>query len=540
MAREFLSFDNWTLGDTGRHGPMAYHYGRRKMLASYGHFRGMNVIRYPNGAVGPRPALKYRSDLGATITGQVIFVEYAAGIDMLYVVTNAGYVYRRNSFLVGGGSWSVTVTGLSPICAAVYGNDLYIGAPGGVYRVTSGGVQTGPFANSPANCSFLVEYREVLVGAGNASGSVAYSAPGDGTTWPASNTLGIGAANITIVGLFAQRNSLVTALANGEWWTTTGFLTQGGTVGNDVTRRADLGPVYAGFGCSVMQSTIWYVNGRDACNFTGAQTSMEPIPDADGLPGAYFPTLNEPGAPLTCTSIEPALTQPDSFLVVGTGTVNAAQVNYGFLRQGTTGWTRHTLPVAAPNLSLPKAKGVFSGDVFLVSQNGTQLRMYQWLPRLETPYGYNNGDPLVNNLDGDTAAVVGGSFSLPEWWVPDGGSAHVHGVVVDFEYDQNAITDTIANGNSADSVVHFDINVEALNLYEADLSRTSNTQSFTPKADALARAAAGVNQPVRRRELFRVGDQGIGSGFRVNLTNMRGVMVYRIVVVVDLEDEKAF
>src|SRR5580692_3876437 len=114
-----IEFDNWIMMEMGRRAPMAYHYGRRKLLASYGHFRGLNVMRYLNGSVGPRPPF---TDLHLLLdSAHAIDPGYSESFFGPYWV---GGVNKVVMLMTSGDVWESDV----PSCACVNGIGIQVGS----------------------------------------------------------------------------------------------------------------------------------------------------------------------------------------------------------------------------------------------------------------------------------------------------------------------------------------------------------------------------------------------------------------------------
>lgn len=412
------------------------------------------------------------------------------------------------------------------------------------------------------SCNAIVAYKEFVV---TGRKPTADGTPGTNVLWFSDRPGTIGGqpglfwtnnsvqqvavgTNESIAGLFVQKNALAIPKVGGDWYTMTGAWDNG------TIRKADVGLDFQGVGAAVRQSNIWYPNGRDIGAFTGAQTIIEPLPDFQdtGTTSQYFGT-----DPSLAVGVQPAFTglaqleQIDEFILTGaaspappSGPGYQAFIRHGAAGAGTAvGWTRHTLPYGSQVASSIGNQPLFVGNAlvwnFFQNNSTNNLDVFQFDIRQEIPYAglggvTSAGDPRQLYQDFLTGQVVKGEFHIPEWWAPDGSKAHVAAVLVDFDYDTVA-WQTVQNlGGDPSTVVGFEVNVDALNLFRADGVRSSRSIPWAPPQKVRPIPASNA-QMVRHRAAFKMGEQGAASGFRVNVTNMRGVQLYRVVAVVDLE-----
>jgi hypothetical protein len=573
MARQVIEWDNWISHDLGRRAPQAYHYGRRKLSASYSHWRGLNVVRYLNGSIGPRPPF-------ATVTrlpnsppsqpwgGSIVAALWVGGLRQVCLIMSNGDVWHAGDFSTEPGNITWVFfgnLGFVPSVACVNGLGVMVGS----LTVQSGGNPNTCFAAfvdiannviTPITgmpiCNLMVSYQQFIVvgntlfSSGNTSTLFFSDLPANindtpGLSWTAAQANGVGVVGIgtaePVSGLFTQKDTLVIPKQGGEWYTLTGIPS-----GPPIIRRIDVGLDFRGVGGPVRQSNIWYPNGRDIGVFTGSAVQVDDLPDYDDLGSTSKYDYNH----LTGLC---QLSQADEFLLMGTALNDVGdQVVWAFIRHGlagvatSTGWSRHVLQYE-PNhtVQAPTPIPVYVGDsvawIFLQAAADHPVDVFQFDIRQEIPYqktwdtgaNFPHGNPEALYADAQAGTVVNGFLSIPEWWSPDGHNAQVHEIFVDLDYDGAAWQNASDAGIDPSRVVGFDVTVDALNLKGADNSRSSFALPWGPP-DIVRPVPTSNTNMIRTRAYLRVGDQGASSGFRINLTNMRGVQVYRILATVDV------
>lgn len=415
------------------------------------------------------------------------------------------------------------ITGM-PVCNMMVAYNEFIVV--GLRADPASGITTGSsivwFSDLPANISDLPGISWTLA-QGNGVGVV-----GVGTAEPAS-------------GLFTQKDTLVVSKQGGEWWTMTGIPT-----GPPVIRRMDVGLDFKAVGGAVRQSNIWYPNGRDIGTFTGSRIDVSELPDLGDLGGtssAYtYGTFNGIAS----------LAQADEFMLTGTGRSTVGnKVPWVFIRHGMSGagtapgWSRHVLNYLGAGASyvdsshVPLAVGDSMIWLFLQARPNLPVDVFQFDIRQEIPYerpgaAFPAGNPKALYADMGTGEIVTSVFSIPEWWAPDGHLAHVTEVFVDLDYDAAAWQNAVASGVDPSALVGFNVSVDSLNHVNRDSARTSQPLPWAPAHITRPVPVSNTNM-MRTRASFRVGDQGPGSGFRINLLQMRGIQVFRVLATVELD-----
>ncbi len=129
-------------------------------------------------------------------------------------------------------------------------------------------------------------------------------------------------------------------------------------------------------------------------------------------------------------------------------------------------------------------------------------------PGLESGTNMRAGD--------DSSTALTGSFDLPEWWDRSTDEFYVRAVIVDFrKWDTGSATTN-----------HFDLSVDALRTYQGTTT-ASSTVSFNEAAGSSSTSGTLA------RQTFGFGEQGMGNGFQLHFTNVRGVAIQRIEVILE-------
>lgn len=216
---------------------------------------------------------------------------------------------------------------------------------------------------------------------------------------------------------------------------------------------------------------------------------------------------------------------PDDFLVYRSGVGAGANAGKALVRQNGT-FTYHQLPITLSGHAVRKLE--LGHLLFLGGQDDDAAYpqapvFYVWDPDLGRP-AHATDDDYASVGDGDNAVPVDASFATPEHWTEDGSEVLLRTVIVDFVKWDLGVVD-LDNG--------FDIKVVAHSLYQRDGGVTSGTQSFT---EATAAGGSIIDEfPLDDRRTFNFGDQGVGSGFHVELENIVGVGIRSITCIYNVQ-----
>jgi hypothetical protein len=145
---------------------------------------------------------------------------------------------------------------------------------------------------------------------------------------------------------------------------------------------------------------------------------------------------------------------------------------------------------------------------------GAAPNFYVWDPTLDTP-GIEGGSQ--SRAGDDSSTALSGTLTFPEWWSQDAAEVYVRSVIVDFKsYNTGSATNN-----------HFDLTVNALRRYQAGAAQASTTQSWDQAA--ASSSASGT----LRREIIGYGEQGMGNGAQLAFTNVRGIAIERVTMILE-------
>jgi len=143
-------------------------------------------------------------------------------------------------------------------------------------------------------------------------------------------------------------------------------------------------------------------------------------------------------------------------------------------------------------------------------------------PGLDTRPGFTS-DSLNGPGDNSSSCFSTCYLHTPIELVPEGGRVRIVKVIVDYiGWDTGA----------TDSVVAFDLTVDAVLRYDGDSGSSSSTLSFSSADSNFATTGT------RKRAEFSVGDQGAGGGFQVKLDNIKACAIEQIIVVPEREPNR--
>lgn len=501
MARQTVVYDDFSGGEWGAIG------GRK---AKQNMFGATNMLVYETGELGVRPGMVDRTPSSGLSNG-VVHGFGTIGVPTRDAWFIQGTTVRYMNLLAGtfGGNFSGSLAEIPSMPVDIVGatNKTIISSEADkLYYLDT--TQATPLVSaltgSPGAMACTIYGDRVM--AGDIDGSnewrLRFSDAANRNSWPAANFIDVG-DEWGIKALFPQRQHLVVVKQN-TWWVLTGVPGVNPVLRNIANEAGPYHPLHAAQG------------PRD---LIGA------------LPGDLtYPILFDG------TNYK-AMRYLDDFLTAGRGTgfpashgvqgLNAESQGLYFAQQSGNRmiawhngvWTYHTFDV-----NISGYMGKFDkGRIAFCDGGGVAQtpKFYVWTPNINTP-GFATGD---QNRPGDGSnALLTANVSFPEWWTPDGSEVAVRSVIVDFR----------TWNTGASNTNHFDLKVEAKNLYESTGTRDSNTVSFDQ-----AQASSSTSGTEQRR-IFGFGEQGIGSGFQLHFTNVRGIAFKRITVVLDRTPVRTF
>jgi hypothetical protein len=515
VTRKTVVFTDFARGEYGALSP--FDVGFRPGTNIYsGYWTGQNVVRNITGELMPRAGEK-----AYTLTG----VPNGALGGMGYgLAGNNHYLW----FAVGTAVYRFTLTNFAAQAVVAYAgalgayteplqsanwNDLtqLFAYPAGQYRLdhTGNAVTFNAAGPQAFNCAI---YGDRLV-AGSAN-TLYYSKAGDWDTWaaPDGGTITVGDAfNINAVRPLRNRLALAKAGSpNGHWYVLSGVPGY-----NHVLRHAETGvtPHHHENSCD-MGSGVGYVSQSEGCLcvFDGTQVNVWP----HLKPMASTAT----GIPTQTSSFELRRRGEWGFVVDHTeDNLASATGSMWLFRNGA--WTYHTRSAVASggvntggySVTVPDSSRVVFGQGGDASH---QAKFVAFNPYLERPPF--SSDTGVTVLD---PAVC--TFTLPEWWTPAGEEVAVKKVIVDFR-----------KWNTGDS------NPNTMTVTPTPLRQWANPPDGTGGSDgtagtstAFSEATTAASTSGTRARLVADVAPDWGNGFRVTVSNLRGVAVQKVVVVYD-------
>jgi hypothetical protein len=495
MARNTVVFDNFQGGEFG---------SIRDWKAQRNMFTGQNMLVNRAGELMVRPGLVNRTPAGVGVG--IVQGFGSVGVptqDAWYVqgsTVRTFDILSGNNLEVASGSLSGTPT--SVVSSVTVTNVTYLTALGLTTSYVLSTVPATPtltaLTGAPAGRCITSYGDRLIIGDVETSldNRIRFSDALNPNSWPAANFIDIG-DGWGIRGMTPQRQHLVIAKQ-------TGFYVLTGVPGvNPVLRKITdrSGPVTPNDMALMKNDLVGYlaIDAPQPGLFDGSrakelfhldnqvtQYSSETLPIAHGV-------------------ANPHERHKDGLIVID-NTEKAM-----FLRNGV--WTYHTFGVPVSGLISTN-----QGRLYLCDGGaaGTAPKFYIWNHWAETP-GLTTGDQMMPGDDSTTA--LSGNVTFPEWWAENAAEVRVRAVIVDFRKWQNG-----ASNNN-----HFDLRVDMLRRYNNTSPVASNTVSFDESP--LSSSTTGTLD----RRVFGFGEQGMGNGFQLVFSDVRGMAIQRVEVVIDTE-----
>lgn len=528
-GQRLVAFEGWEAGEYGKKAPHR---------AALNAFTGLNVMRYENSLLGPRHGMREIVLTGASLPSGII-----RGFGISSSITTIGaksiwMVVGNKAFLISTAGVTVECTGTSTttptgVVHGVSQGDVTYVSGGGlttIYKIDHAAATYTAVAGSPA-LQQLVQYGEVLMGV-ETFNTVRYSDASAPTSWPAGNFFRVGSNQSFIRALMPQREHLMIAMLDSTWWLLRGPLAQTGalvTVGSASLRKISdsVSPPAQTSWAPLGNGNIGYVmgsfddlSGGDVSSLfehNGSRpTPVKHIPFGQGF--TAFGAQNSYGAV--------PLRQPNDW--VGFNGLDGAAIPSGGLAVKARGtWSLHFLdPDGATQLV--QIRGLVLDDWWFLTNGGaaaTQPRLWMWQAYAQRP-GFTT-DPHSRAGDSSLDTVPPDAFFTTAEWLSDAGfEAKVQYVTIDFR--------SYTTGSSSSN--HFDVQCIATKLLDRNDLVTSATQSFDDPAGSLGAATTEGKQMQRR---FQFSGNDYGRGFKIKLSNIRGVAIERILVRVDVQDSRS-
>ena len=480
-----------------------------KVPPNFFHAKNMLVTR--SGALCPRPGFRTQN-LGRTIAGPVRglgHVGASSGRSLIYFDNDVIYYSDPDN--------AANRAGIGPIVFPNNEYPVYItdvtanvgfmsvsattNAASKLYRLRPDANAIDLVNNAWGSTSFAIYGIRAVKNENQNIRRLWYSAADDATSntaWPSGNFIDVSISD-RIVFLAAQRNSLVIATADGQWWTLTGVpgssqsslrRISGGKMapaqvspwafvdlGDDNIYLLDPTNNYPGFFNGAKYDDLPYL-------------SMSTNPLASYAAGTLTNAVNGAAAIQAADNHSPAFILPSE---------NRMLLSHNGV------WTMHDIGVGVSNLWASNGRGRIWG--FNAAKNAiltTQLRLDR--PAFTSDLAAQPGDQSDTPVDAEV--------TVPEFWAEDGQPIRVSEVLIDFvRWNTGAPVDN-----------RIQISVSALGRNDAPDATTMVTWEQAGSNSAATQAGT------RDRLIRNFGDQGTGAGYRVRLHGLRGVAIRQVIV----------
>lgn len=538
MARRVIEHRDFSGGDWGRKQPWN---------APRNSFKALNMIMYSTGEIGVRPGLRnitptnvVAGDVAWGMSGDLLSSSfyYGQGTSMRRALAYANQV---QSTATGSFTGSVSNLYFARMGSATNGNALYImDTSRGIYSLISNTL-TQLTANAGNGLAFFGD-RLCYGSFTGTTSTLRYNGltagVSDLTSWPAANIIPVGDRNERPANLWLQRGHLTFMK------TTNGLFAFTGQLGvNESLRRSvnTIGPPdgFVGASCVTEGDIIWYVADTghhipaafDGTEIRYYEDQLLPV-QGDGLANLVQIPISDPlGVAITVGSTN----------LIANEDFNTTKLHLFY--KGA--WTRHQLPDLGQNSQMASCVGMslFDPSVDLTDPDDDVPYQIHNVPVLifcddsgATPVFYSmpldtDRPGIVQQSTADFAAFdnempgddsleqVSGSLELGESHLENSDEFMVRGVIVDFRsWDTGG---TLTN--------HFDLEVLCLRPYDDSSPQVSLTSSWDE--DGSLSSAAGTV----KRQVFMFGDQGVGNGYQLRFSNVRGVAFQRFQVILETE-----
>lgn len=492
--QETLVYDKWDFGEFGNMSPSR---------APNGSWTGTNVVVYRNGRIGPRPGVKKITVDNPAEDGPLLGLGFSPVADsgntsIFYICDNEVYLFEPGTSTLyntitdltsaPGNTDSTRV--LSKESTRLLGDEVYFCINGDQTYKLNCRTQTLTAVTGSAEGTDIELYRDRLLVA-DGGVTVKYSAAADFATWDGS-FFQVG-SSYEIYEMVEFRDGLAIFTIDATWLFT-------GTPDDGTLRRiSDTLPA--------RQKSV--VKTNDALLY---------IPIARSAPVIYNGSFGDEEALKHLEGWKPAINSaygaqsPRNRDVVWMS--NAAGA---LLWRKNGAWSTHTIGVSGIG---PWIIRWFDENVILAHPGSAGVKPTFYMLNMNLDRPAFTSDTWARPGD-DSSTPLSASFTLPDYNVPQGKEVEVRSVTVDFyKYD------TGASGTN-----NIDLSVSTLNRENNDgLNTFTKTGLFNETV-----ASASTSGTLCRR-VYRGMPLGPGGGFRVALSNLRGVAIERISVDVVVQD----
>lgn len=503
MGRVVIQYDDFSGGDHGL---------REEWKAPKNSFSATNMRVYSTGELGVRAGVKDITPTSGGANGVVQSLYAYKDGNNRFVSIHAN---QHRQFTLGGTTFTNTAgitadavaylatVNEDSVYAYVAADKPYLLAPGSVTGLTG----------APTTGVLIAEFGDRLVLSIASSNTIRYSAAANYNSWPAANVLAIGDTNSEISGLVVQRGALIVFKPEGI------FAVTGALGVNETLRKVSsaMGPSRVWFptlstAIVTPDDIAWFTpqaGGNSVAAWDGARvTPVRKIPDP----------IYQHAFPMTAREQRGVLLANNAGATAPTECWTYSEGAWTYHQLGINAAITNVNPSVA-SLAVGASLVNYPIDVLLFTDGGgasVQPKFYSWVSTLDRP-GFESGGVLGERAGDLSTSAVSGSVTFPEWHTDDGSEVTVRSVIVDFR----------SWNTGASTTNHFDLVVNAVRLYDGSSPVASGTLSFDQ-----AVASSSTSGTIQRRA-FSVGDQGPAGGFQLAFTNIRGVAIQRITVIVD-------
>lgn len=492
MSRAVVVYDDFRGGEYGSLG---------EFKAKKNMWSGSNMYVNRLGELMCRPGLINRTPAGTAVgTVHGFGVQGVPNKDAWYI---QGTAVRAFSIL--GGNNLSTLTGAlasqptEPVDVCTDTNQsILASASDKLYRINTVALTAAGLTGSPGGRSVTLYGDRVMTGDINGSldNRIRYSDAANSNSWPAANFFDVG-DNWSVEALFAQRQHLIIPKQAG-YHIMTGVPGVNNVLRAQIFNPGPYSPLHAAVGPDDIVAALPGDNTFPTFHNGSKMTSFDWLDNH--LTASRTVTFPASHGVAMCNGINRGF-----YFFQGSGNKAIAWHN--------NVWSYHTFGVTVSGYVSKQGHGQY---VYICDGGGAAAspKFYIWNPHADTP-GIVGGDNMMPG--DDSTSLLTGTVDFPEWWSSDGDEVIVRSVIVDYRFWNTGA----ANTN------HFDLQVEAKNLYNVVSTVTSNTVSVD-SAQANSSASGTEN-----RAIFGFGEQGRGNGFQLHFTNCRGLAIKRITVVLD-------
>jgi len=541
------------------------HYGSLgPFKAAPNQFRGINVQRYDNGTVGPRPGWKLLETSGTAPSPSagsgsefygMLWVPDSDGNDRFLFVSYADGSNATRTLLTNTMTWS-NIALTAPV------NDMLLETPGGGnihtfwedYAMVGGTRYTNLLQNTVATMTYpngfsprascVYKARMYSWGDSSVPGRIYYSDAGDLFTISAGAYFDVGNSQRNVLHCWPLRDSLLILVLHSaidskqneaEWWVLQGANPLTGSL--RLLGRAQW-PSVGEYGVQFGETVLWldtlYNHGVVIHN--GSEVDMhslgrlKPRADSGGVvvkPNKPAATYGEPGVFFPYRAGEDPAAPP-------VGEHDETGLQAWELVNGT--WTKALYWNGAMEYAVDRpflwSTSAWEGDKLLVCTNTSVdgSGLYKFYTRdvaLNRPSMTTDAysDPTETHEDVAASGTMDCQMWLPCIQSEEGNGIRVRKVIVDFDYWKVA---ECRPANTADLTVQ----IGNYRQHDGDFSLTqavrSESERFAPTEGTL---------PRQGRYVFRFAETGWFSACQVRFTSLRNVAIDRVTVIYEENSE---